>query len=351
MGTDILHGVQLAIEEWNEKGGVLGKKVELVIGDDRRDPKEAVSVAQKLINDGVVAVIGHFNSSCSIPASTHYAEQGVIQISPASTNPGLTLQKDPQTGAFTGPRFRTVFRTCGRDDQQGKAQADFVSNVLKETRVAVLHDKTTYGQGLADEFKKNLGPSVQAVAYEGVVQGDKDFSAVLTRIKAQHPALVMFGGIYPEGGLLVKQMRELGIDAKFLSGDGVIDPEFIRIGGRATEGAFLSFGVLGPSGEAAVPMASVQNFAQAYRARFGEVGPYSIYAYDAVNVLLTAMQEAKSAEGAKVAEVLHQIDFPGASGQVKFDAGGDRIAFPYMMWVVRDGKFVPYRTEEAEPSP
>lgn len=297
------------------------------------DPKEAVSVAEKLINDGVVAVIGHFNSSCSIPASSHYHERGIPQISPASTNPQLTTQG-----------FNTVFRTCGRDDQQGKVGADFVSKVLKKKRVAVLHDKTTYGQGLADEFRRNLPPEVQVVAYEGIVQGDKDFTAVLTKIRAAKPEALYFGGIYPEGGLLVKQMRELGLDAIFISGDGVIDPEFIRIGGKATEGSFLSFG---PSVE---ELPTARHFREAFKSEFGEIGPYSIYAYDAANIVLQAIQNAGTTDGAKMAAAIHAIKYNGAMGTIQFDQNGDVLVAPYIFWVVKDGKFVPYQAE-AEPAP
>ncbi len=176
MGNDEVNGATIAVEEWNAKGGVLGKKIELVSGDDRRDPKEAVSVANKLVNDGVVGVIGHFNSSCTIPASTIYNEAKVIQITPASTNP-----------AYTKQGFKGAFRICGTDDQQGRYAADYMCNVLNKRKVAILHDKTTYGQGLADEFQKGLLEGrANIVAYEGITQGDKDFTAVLTSIKAQN---------------------------------------------------------------------------------------------------------------------------------------------------------------------
>src|SRR5664279_816998 len=186
-GSDMLNGVKLAVEEWNAKGGVLGKKIELVPGDDQAEPRQAVAVANKFTAEGVVGVVGHFNSSCSIPASEVYHKAGIPQISHASTNPKLTEQG-----------FENVFRVCGRDDQQGKAAGDFAVQKLKVKRVAVIHDKSTYGQGFAEEFRKNLGPSVKVAAFEGITKGEKDYSPIVTKIKALNPDLIFFGGIYTE---------------------------------------------------------------------------------------------------------------------------------------------------------
>jgi branched-chain amino acid transport system substrate-binding protein len=337
MGMDLMHGVTLAVEEWNAKGGVLGAKIEIVNGDDRRDPKEANSVAQKLVNDGVVAVIGHFNSSCSIPASQIYHENKVPQISPASTNPQLTQQG-----------FGSVFRTCGRDDQQGSVGAKYVLQILKKKRIAVLHDKTTYGQGLADEFKKALGDSAQVVIYEGLIQGDKDFKAVLTKVKQAKPEVVYFGGIYPEAGLLVRQMKDLGIKADFMAGDGVIDPEFLKIAGDAALGSYLSFG---PSVK---ELPTAKRFIEAHQAKYGEIGPYSVYSYDAANIILSALQAAGKLDGDKVAEEIHKIKYDGAIGTIQFDPKGDVLKAPYIFWQVQkvtgpDGKekldFVPLKEQ------
>ncbi len=336
MGNDILNGVKLAVEEWNTKGGILGQRIEIATGDDRHDPKEAISVAHKMVNEGVIGVIGHFNSSCSIPASFVYHDASIPQISPASTNPQLTSQG-----------FKNVFRTCGRDDQQGSIGAEFVINELRKKRIAVLHDKTTYGQGLADEFKKNIGKSNRAsiVAYEGIVQGSGDYKAVLTKLKSRRPEVVYFGGVYPEGGLLVKQMRELGMKAIFVSGDGVIDPEFLRIAGDAALGTFLSFG---PSVKE-IPHA--RHFIESYEEKYGEIGPYSVYAYDAANILLSSIQSAGSTDGEKISEAIHNIRHEGALGTIQFNANGDVLVAPYIFWVVKkikteDGKeklnFVPY---------
>jgi branched-chain amino acid transport system substrate-binding protein len=333
MGQDLLNGVNLAIEEWNGKGGLLGRRIEILPGDDRSDPKEAVAVANKLVNGGAVAVIGHFNSFCSIPASNVYHNAMIPQITPASTNPRLTLQG-----------FKNVFRICGTDDQQGKVEALFVAGELKAERVAIIHDKTTYGQGLADFFRTNLPASgIQVVAYEGIIKGDKDFSAVLTKVKEQNPEVIMFGGIYPEAGLLVKQMRELGIGASFVSGDGVIDPEFLHIGGKATEGSYLSFAMIGPTGEiTSVASPKATKFIESYRAKYGQIGPYSIYSYDAANIIFETIERIGTTDGERLSDAIHQGTFDEAVGQIEFDEKGDVKKAPYIIWVVKEGKFLPY---------
>jgi branched-chain amino acid transport system substrate-binding protein len=326
MGMDFRNGVTLAVGEWNARGGVLGKRIEMVIGDDQHDPKQAVSVANRLVNDGVVGVIGHFNSSCSIPASDIYHRAGIPMISPGSTNP-----------QFTEKGYDNVFRVCGRDDQQGRVGAEFVTQRLKLERVAVIHDKTTYGQGLAYEFKKALGNGVEVVYYGGIVQGDKDFKSVLTSIRQENPELIFFGGIYPEAGLLVRQARELGIKAPFMSGDGTIDPKFIEIAGaRAAEGTYLTFSP-DPNN---IPTA--KHFIKDYRLKFGQIGPYSIYAYDAANILLGAIKEANSTVGKAIIAKLHSEEFSGAIGKIRFDPKGDVTAAPYVVWITKNGNFEEY---------
>lgn len=323
MGTDFKNGVTLAIEEWNAKGGVLGKKIIMLIEDDQHDPKQAVSVANKLVNEGAAGVIGHFNSSCSIPASDVYNRAGIPMITPASTNPQLTEKG-----------YKGVFRVCGRDDQQGRVGAEFVINKLKAKKIAIIHDKTTYGQGLADEFKKFVEKNIEVVYYGGIIQGDKDFKTVLTSIKGEKPELIYFGGIYPEAGLLVKQARELGISVPFMSGDGTIDPKFIEIAGaKAAEGTYLTFS---PDPKK-IPTA--MTFIENYEKRFGEIGPYSTYAYDAINIMLSAIKEANSTDGKTVIDKLHSMEFGGVLGKIKFDGKGDVTVAPYVVWITKDGKF------------
>ncbi len=323
MGLDLRNATELAVVEWNEKGGVLGKKIVMLAGDDQADPKQAVSIANKFINQKVAAVDGHWNSSCSIPASKYYNDANVVMISPATTNPQLTLQG-----------FKHVFRVCGTDDQQGKVAAEFVLKVLHPKRVAVIHDKTAYGQGLADYFKKALGDKVQVVYYGGIIQRDPDYKAVLTTIKENKPELYFFGGIYPEAGRLVRQAKEIGLNIPMITGDGVFDPTFIGIAGNAAEGTYVTFGKE-PAG-----LASAKDFIEHYKARYGEPGPYSIYAYDAANIILAAIAQTGSVDGTKVAEYISKTTFHGAFGDIAFDKNGDVTKAPYVIWQVKGGKFV-----------
>jgi branched-chain amino acid transport system substrate-binding protein len=326
MGMDLKNGVLLAVEERNSQGGVLGKKIEVIFSDDQHDPKQAVSVANKMINEGVVGIVGHFNSSCSLPASDVYNRAGIPMITPGSTNPQLTEKG-----------YKGVFRVCGRDDQQGWVAAEFVLNHLKLKSVAILHDKTTYGQGFADEFKRFLGDKVQVVYYGGIAQGDKDFKMILTTVKNKNPDLIFFGGIYPEAGLLVKQSRELGMNVKFMSGDATIDPKFIEIAGAAeAEGTFLTFS---PDPKN-IPTAKA--FIEHYQTKYGEIGPYSIYAYDAANILLAAIKAANATEGGLIIDKLHSVEFDVALGKIKFDTKGDVKTSPYVVWNTEGGKFVEY---------
>ncbi|WDT73787.1 MAG: branched-chain amino acid ABC transporter substrate-binding protein [Candidatus Manganitrophus sp.] len=329
LGGDVERGARLAVEEWNARGGINGKKLRLEVGDDQHDPKQAVSVANKLVNSGIVGMVGHFNSSASIPASAVYNSAGVPMITPASTNPRLTDQG-----------FWNVFRVCGRDDQQGKVAADFVGGQLKLKRVAILHDKTTYGQGLAEEFRKSLAayPESEVVSFDGITQGDKDFRGILTSIKGKNPELFFFGGVFPEGGQLAKQAKEVGLTAPMLSGDGVIDPKFIEIAGATAEGTYLTFT---PNPE---NMPEAKGFLEKYKAKHGnELAPYAIYSYDAANILLTALAEAekegKIKDGKRVAEIMRNVNYDGALGHIEFDEKGDVKKSPYIVWITKNGKF------------
>jgi branched-chain amino acid transport system substrate-binding protein len=323
-GNDMWNGASLAVEEWNARGGVLGRRIELVRRDDEGKPKQAISVARELLNERVVAVIGHYNSGCTIPSSEIFAEHKIPIITPAATNPQVTDRG-----------YKYVFRVCGRDDQQGAVGAEFAARRLGVQRVAVLHDKTPYGQGLADEFKKNAERLGLTVTYYGGVSADEmDFRAVITAMRTGNPELLYFGGIYNQAGPLLIQAKEAGFDVRFMSGDAVIDQEFLKTAGRYAEGAYLTFG---PDPER-VPTAKA--FLEKYRARFGEPGPYSVYAYDTANVLLTAIEAVGSTDGEKLADYLHANAFSTAMGEIRFDHKGDITSSYYVMWIVKDGKFV-----------
>lgn len=327
IGGDVERGARIAVEEWNARGGIMGRMIRLEVGDDRHDPKEAVSVANKMVNLGIVGMVGHFNSSASIPASSVYHDAGIPMITPASTNPRLTEQG-----------FKNVFRVVGRDDQQGKVAADFTFTQLKAKRVAVLHDKTTYGQGLADEFRKSLarfeGQGIEVVSFDGLTQGDKDFRGILTSLKEKNIDLYFFGGIFPEGGLLVKQAKEVGLNVPMMSGDGVIDPKFIEIAGEAAEGTYLTFM---PDIE---QLPNAAHFLKKYKEKFGEeLAPYAIYAYDAANILLKAISEGNSTDSAKIIELMRKMKYDGALGHLEFDEKGDVTESPYIVWITRNGRF------------
>jgi branched-chain amino acid transport system substrate-binding protein len=323
MGIDLRNSVELAVAEWNQKGGVLGKKIEMLSGDDQADPKQAVSVANKFINQKTVAVVGHWNSSCSIPASKYYSDANMVMISPATTNPQFTLQG-----------FKRVFRVCGTDDQQGRIAAAFVLKNLRPKRIAVIHDKTAYGQGLADFFQKALGNGAEVVYYGGIVQRDPDYKAVLTAIKEKKPDVYFFGGIYPEAGRLVRQAKEVGLSIPMITGDGVYDPTFVNIAGKAAEGTYVTFGK-DPAG-----LTTARAFNEKYKKVYGEPGPYSIYAYDAANIILTAIKATGTTDGTRVAEYIAKNSFQGAFGDISFDKNGDVTKAPYVVWQVRDGKFI-----------
>jgi branched-chain amino acid transport system substrate-binding protein len=322
MGVDLRNAVELAVNEWNARGGVLGKKIVMLVGDDQADPKQAVSIANKFINQKAVAVVGHWNSSCSIPTSKYYNDANIVMISPATTNPLFTLQG-----------FKNIFRVCGTDDQQGRIAAEFVLTRLHPKRVAIIHDKTAYGQGLADYFKKALGEKVQVVYYGGIIQRDPDYKAVLTTIKNNRPDVFFFGGIYPEAGRLVRQAKEIGMTIPMVTGDGVFDPTFISIAGKSAEGTFVTFGKE-PAG-----LSTAQSFIDKYKAKYGDPGPYSIYAFDAANIILSSIAETKSTDGEKLAAYISKTKFHGAFGDISFDKNGDVATAPYVIWQVKEGKF------------
>jgi branched-chain amino acid transport system substrate-binding protein len=326
-GEILKEGAIIAMEEWNEKGGVLGKKIEFVWGDDQHDPKQAVSIANKFVNEGVVGVVGHFNSSCSIPASTIYVRFDIPQITPASIN-----------SEYTDRGLKNVFRTCGRDDQQAIVAADFIANILKKTKIAVFHDKTTYGQGLADkvvEGLKKLG--IEPVFYTGIVQGDKDYTAVLTAAKQKNPEILYFGGIHPEAILLARQARDLGLNAILMNGSGTFTQEFIDGAGSAAEGSYITFY---PDSE---KILTARPFIKKFKEKFPqakEISAFTINSYVAANILLEAIQATGGTDGKKLAEYIRKTPFNTVSGLIRYDEKGDLLEAPFVFWQVQNGEFV-----------
>jgi len=231
-GAQLKNGADQAVADVNAAGGILGQKITLGYGDDVSDPKQGVSVANKFVGDGVKFVVGHFNSGVTMPSSEVYQENGMLEITPSATNPKIT-----ERGMWN------IFRTCGRDDQQGAVAGAYIVQHFKGKKVAIVHDKTTYGQGLADETKKFMNAKgVKEVLYEGINVGDKDFSALVSKIKASGADLVYWGGLFTEGGLIVRQMRDQGVKAPLMGGDGIADDEFASIAGPGAEGTLMTYG-------------------------------------------------------------------------------------------------------------
>ncbi len=280
-GDQYWHGATQAAEDINAAGGINGEKIKLVQGDDACEPKQAVAVANRLVDqDKVIAVVGHFCSSSTIPASEVYDEAGIIAITPGSTNPQVTER---------GMTLRGMFRMCGRDDQQGVVAGDYIVDVLKAKKVAVIHDKDTYGQGLADATKAALEKrGVKEVLYEGLTRGEKDFNALVTKIRASGAEVVYFGGLHPEAGPLVRQMREQGLTAKFMSDDGIVTDELVTTAGgpQYTKGVLMTFGAdprLIPDGKAVV---------EKFRAGGFEPEGYTLYSYASIQALAAAFNGA-----------------------------------------------------------
>jgi branched-chain amino acid transport system substrate-binding protein len=322
-GAQLTEGVAQAAEDFNRSGGILGQRVVIQQGDDVSDPKQGVSVANKFVGDGVRFVVGHFNSGVTIPASEVYADNGVLMITPSATNPKVTERK-----------LWDAFRTCGRDDQQGRLWADLALGKLRDAKIAIVHDKTTYGQGLADAAKgfMNAGGKKE-VLYEGVNAGEKDYSAIVSKIKASGAEYLMWGGLHTEGGLIVRQMRDQGIKTVMISGDGITDTEFASVGGPGVEGTLMSFG----------PEPRNNPNAKGIVAEFAAKGfdpqGYTLYSYAAMQIIKQAAEKANSLDPKKLAEVMHSgISFKTVIGDIAYDKKGDRTTVDYVWYVWQKGE-------------
>lgn len=328
IGIDIRNGVQLAIEDANAANVEIGGRIvkfELIAEDDEANPTKATTVAQKLVDSKVAGVVGHFNSGASIPASKIYSDAGIPQISPSSTNPKYTLQG-----------FKTTFRVVAHDDQQGPTLGRYALDKLKARSIAVIDDSTAYGQGLADAFAATVkAGGAKVVAREHTTDKDTDFKAILTRIRGRKPDLVMFGGIDPQAGPMVKQMAELGIKAKFMGGDGMQTPNFIKLAGPASEGAMASI-----PGLPKEQMPGGKAFLEKYKAKYkAEVELFAPMGYDAVMVFIDAMKRAGSTEPARFLPEVGKTRYQGVIGPIAFDGKGDLVNGPITIYVVKGGKW------------
>jgi branched-chain amino acid transport system substrate-binding protein len=326
-GEQMKRGAALAIADINAKGGVLGKQLKLVPGDDACDPKQAVAVANQMVSQKVIFVDGHYCSSSSIPASAVYAENGILQITPASTNPKLT--DDAAAKGWTN-----VFRTVGRDDVQGTVAGEYLAAHYKGKKVAILDDKSQYGKGLADETRKAMRKKgVKEALNEQITAGDKDFSALITKMKQAGIAAVYFGGYQTEAGLMVRQAQEQGLKAQFISGDALVTDEFWKITGPAGEGVLMTFPPEPrnlPTAKAVVAEFKAQNY---------DPEGYTLYTYAAMQVFAEAATQAKSVKLADLVKTLHAHKYNTVVGPIAFDKKGDVLNPEYVFYVWHDGKY------------
>ena len=317
-GAQMKNGVDQAATDINAAGGILGQKITVQYGDDVSDPKQGVSVANKFAGDGVKFVIGDYNSGVTIPSSEVYQENGILEITPASTNPTVTERK-----------MWNIFRVCGRDDQQGKVAGEYIIKHFKGKKIAIVHDKTTYGKGLADETKKAINKGgMKEVLYEGINTGEKDYSALVSKIKQSGADLVYFGGLYTEGGLIVRQMRDQGVKAPMMGGDGITSDEFASVGGPGVEGTLMTYGP-DPRNKP-----EAKKVVEEFRAKKFEPEAYTLYSYAGVQVIKQAAEAAKSLDPKKVAEKMHSgMKFKTVLGELSFDKKGDITKLDYVMYV------------------
>ncbi|MEJ2795607.1 branched-chain amino acid ABC transporter substrate-binding protein [Iodobacter sp. LRB] len=328
-GKDNENGTRMAIDEVNAEGGadIGGKKVkfELVSEDDQADPKTATTVAQRFVDMKVAGIIGHMNSGTTIPASKIYADAGIPQISPSAT-----------AVAYTAQGFKSAFRVMSNDAQQGKVLGDFAVKKLAAKKVAIIDDRTAYGQGLADEFEKAAkAAGAEVVKREFTTNQETDFNAILTSIKGAKPDLVFYGGMDAQAAPLKKQAKKLGIAAKIMGGDGTQTPEFIKLAGADSEGMVSS-----SPGQSKESMPGGTEFLTKFKAKFGvDVNLYAPYNYDATKVMIEAMKKAGSVDPAKYLPELHKIEYKGVTGIISFDEKGDIKNGPITVYQVKGGKW------------
>ena len=317
-GDQMRHGAEMAVADLNAAGGVLGKQLVLEIGDDLCEPRRAVRVANEMVNKGVSFVAGHFCSGSSIPASAVYEEEGVVMISPASTNPRVTEQN-----------HRNVFRVCGRDDHQGTVAGNLLADEYGSARIAILHDGTGYGKGLADRTRKQLNDrGVREVMHEAYRAGGTDYSALVSEMKAASVDVFYVGGYHYEAGLIVRQAHEQGFRPQLVTGDALVTDDFWRITGEAGEGALMTFSPdprKDPAGAAVVDR---------FRAAGIEPEGYTLYTYAAIQAWAKAVEEAGTADSPSVIKALRSSSFDTVLGRLGFDQKGDVTGIDTFVWYV-----------------
>ena len=323
-GAQMKNGGELAVEDINAAGGVLGKKLDLEFGDDACDPKQAVAVANQMTGNNVALVAGHYCSGSSIPASKVYAEANMVQISPASTNPAFTDNR-------AGPN---IYRVCGRDDQQGGVAGKYIASHFSDKKVAFVHDKTAYGKGLADETKKAMNEAgKQEAMYEAITAGEKDYSALVSKLKQANIDLVYFGGYHTEAGLIIRQMRDQGMNTILMGGDALITQEFWSITGPAGEGTLMTFSPDPRKNPAAAEVV------KRFKDKGIEPEGYVLYTYAALQAWKQAAEKAKSIESADVVKAMNDTEFDTVIGKFKFNEKGDPNLPPYAVYRWANGTY------------
>jgi branched-chain amino acid transport system substrate-binding protein len=332
-GAQLKNGVEQAVADINAAGGINGQQIELTVGDDAADPRQGVSVANNFLGEGVHFVVGHFNSGVSMPASEVYVDNGILMITPSSTNPMITERK-----------LWNVFRTCGRDDQQGGVAGKYIAEHLNDKKVAIVHDKTTYGKGLADETNKAINNGgVTEILYEGVGAGEKDFTALVSKLKNAGVEVLYWGGVHTAGGLVLRQMRDQGLNAVFMSGDGIASDEFAAIAGPGAEGTLMTFG---PDPQ---KRPEAKEIIDRFEARQYKPEAYTLYSYAAVQILKQAIEATKSTDPKTVAAYMRTgVVFNTVIGDIAFDDKGDikQVAYVMYTWIKQpDGRITYVQNE------
>ncbi|MVW74954.1 branched-chain amino acid ABC transporter substrate-binding protein [Pseudomonas xionganensis] len=310
-------GAKMAIEQINKAGGVNGAQLEGVVYDDACDPKQAVAVANKIVNDGVQFVVGHLCSSSTQPASDIYEDEGVLMITAASTNPDITTRG-----------YQLVFRTIGLDSLQGPTAGKFIVDSIKPKRVAVIHDKQQYGEGIATAVKLEVEKAgIPVAAFEGITAGDKDFSALIGKLKRENVDFVYYGGYHPELGLILRQSKEQGLNAKFMGPEGVGNADISAIAGEASEGMLVTLPKAFDEDPKNAPLVA------AFKAKNEDPsGPFVFPAYAAVQVIAEGIAKAGDTDTAKVADAIRANSFDTPTGELAFDEKGDLKDFSFVVY-------------------
>jgi len=310
-------GAQMAIEQINKKGGVNGQQLEGVVYDDACDPKQAVAVANKIVNDEISFVVGHLCSSSTQPASDIYEDEGILMITAASTSPDITSRG-----------YEMIFRTIGLDSLQGPTAGNYIADHVKPKNVAVIHDKQQYGEGIATAVKQTLEEKgVKVSVFEGINAGDKDFSSMISKLKQADVDFVYYGGYHPELGLLLRQSKEKGLNVRYMGPEGVGNSEISAIAGAASEGMLVTL----PKSFDQDPRN--QELVEAFKAKKQDPsGPFVFPAYAAVQVIAEGIEKAGSTDTDKVAEALRSNTFDTPTGNLSFDEKGDLKDFNFVVY-------------------